>query len=368
MRILITGGGTGGHVYPGIAVARALEDAGHEVLFVGTRRGLEADLVPREGFELEFIRARGLERRLSLGQVRLAVDTFLGVGQAYRVMRRFAPAVVVGTGGYVCVPVMVAAAAVGVPRVILEQNVYPGLANRILSRSAAGVLVAFAESRRYFRPGARVVVAGSPVRREVLEADGAKAREKFGFRPDSLVVLAFGGSGGAAVLNAAVVEVVASLKEREGLGFIFVTGKKRYAEASLALKRLGAWEQARMKLVVSPYLYEMPDALACANLVIGRAGGIAIAEITARGLPSILVPSPNVVDLHQERNAAVLGSKGAALVIRETELTGRRLVDAVSALLGDRARLSAMAHRSGELGRRDATTRIAEFVASVGRR
>ncbi|MDK2784159.1 MAG: UDP-N-acetylglucosamine--N-acetylmuramyl-(pentapeptide) pyrophosphoryl-undecaprenol [Bacillota bacterium] len=369
MRVLFTGGGTGGHIYPALAVAQHLrrEDPSVKLLFVGTERGLEHELVPKEGFDLETISSAGLKRRLTPANLRMLLQNLYGFAQALRIICRFRPEVVVGTGGYVTVPVVLAAAFYRIPVLLHEQNALPGLANRWLSRFARRVAVSYEDSARFF-PKLKVFVSGNPVREAVWQRGREEGRKNLDIDPAARLVLVFGGSRGARPLTEAAVAAAPALLTQPGNMLLIVTGNADFAKIEEKVCRAGIPAPGKGKMLLRPYLYNMEDALAAADLVVTRAGATTIAEITARGIPAILVPSPYVTANHQEYNARVLVDRGAAIMIREKDLSGRRLAQAVQDLLACPEKRARMAERARALGRREAAETIAAEIKCLAGR
>ncbi len=364
MRVVVTGGGTGGHVYPALAIARALKEDNpeNEVLYLGTPRGLEADVVPRAGIPFKAIESRGLLGMGPRAVLRGVLAAGKGLGQALQILRGFRPDVVVGTGGYVSGPVVLAGYLLGVPVVLQEQNVLPGMTNRLMARVARYVLIPHEEAARHFPRRARVRVTGNPVRKEILTASRDEARSRLGLAEDELFLVVFGGSGGAESIAQAVLSALPRLARWEGLRVLFVTGKRYYQEARRRLEEAGIAEEIVGKIQIEPYVYDIEWAYAAADLVISRAGALSLAEITARGLPAIIIPSPNVANNHQEYNARVLDQAGAAVVIRDADLDGEVLLDVLKDLVADPERRRVMARRSRELGRPDALRDIVAII------
>jgi UDP-N-acetylglucosamine--N-acetylmuramyl-(pentapeptide) pyrophosphoryl-undecaprenol N-acetylglucosamine transferase len=349
MTVLIAGGGTGGHLYPGLALAEALTARGLQVVFVGTAGGIEARVVPAAGYPLHVLPGRQL-RGGGVGRAVVGLATAVGsVVRGLGLVRALRPALVVGVGGYASVAIVLAAWLRRVPTLLLEQNVLPGAANRVLGRIAARVCVGFAESASFLPPG-RAVYTGNPIRAQVLAAARAGA-ERSHARPGLLV---FGGSAGARRLNEATVEAMGLLgPAARSLDVLHQTGA-----ADLDTVRAG---YARLDLAarVVPFIEDMGAAYAAADVVVARAGAMTCAELTAVGLPAILVPYPHAADDHQRRNAEVLVAAGAAEVVPDRDLTGERLAATLRALVDDPARRTAMAARARALGRPDAAERVA---------
>lgn len=348
-RVIVAGGGTGGHLYPGIAVARAMlrRDPGLRVSFVGTARGLEHRVVPAEGFELDLIRSAGLKGK-SAGAVARGFGVLpLSAVDAWRVLMRRRPALVIGVGGYSSGPVVALAALRGTPTLLLEQNAMPGLANRLLARMVDGAAVTYEASLRWFH--GHGVVTGNPVREAFLSVP---ARQPDGQRRTLLV---FGGSQGARAINQAMVAAAPQLRELPGeLAIVHQTG-----QADEASVRDG-YRQAGLPADVHAFLDDMPARMAAADLVVCRAGATTLAEITAAGRAAVLIPLPSATDDHQRRNAAALGEAGAAEVLDQDGLTPQRLAAVIAALLADDSRRAAMAAAARTLARPDAAERIAD--------
>lgn len=352
MRIVIAGGGTGGHLYPGIALAHELLQLRPDssVLFVGTQRGLEARVVPAEGFELATIHVRGMVGRGIWRAAASIARVPVALWQAGAVLRRFRPDLVIGVGGYSAGPTIVAARMMRRAIVLLEQNVLPGVTNRLVAPLADLVIAAFDESRRAFR--GRVEVLGNPVRRTVVAAGRTPL-------PAGASLLVFGGSQGAVAINRAITGALARLSEIPGLSIVHQTGRTDFAVTQ------AAYAAARVAAKVEPYLDDMGTAYANASLVVSRAGATSVAELTACGRPAVLIPYPHAAHNHQECNANALEAAGAAHVMSERQLTPDGLARVIAELFGDRARLARMAEASRRLGRPDAAERIARRCVAL---
>lgn len=356
-RVVLTGGGTGGHIYPALAIAAELAP-GSVVGYLGTARGLESRVVPAAGIPFFAVPARGVLGKSPSAMVRGVLAAASGLGRAWRILGRLRPDVVVGTGGYVTGPVGLAAAMRGIPLCILEENAHPGITNRLLARVARHIAVPWAEAAAGFPPSARnkVVVTGNPVRREVVTAQRGASRAMFSLGAASTVLLVVGGSQGAQALNEAVLSLVqGSGMWPAGAELVWVTGPRYHAGV---LARLG--DKAPPWCHVIDYLQDMPSAYAAADVVVARAGAMTVAEITARGVPAVLVPSPNVTGDHQTANARVLAERGAGVLLPEGSLDGLGAV--VRDLLSDGARRQAMAQACRALGRPDAAATVAALV------
>ena len=359
LRIAIAGGGTGGHLYPGIAVAREAVRAGGSVIFIGTRDGIETRVLPREGFELKTIRAGRFKGMGMVDKIKALILIPAGIAASMRVLREFGPKVVLGVGGYASLSAALAAKLTGVPVVVQEQNAYPGLTNRVLGRLADKVALGFAEASGFF-PAGRSVHTGNPVRAELKDAGRAGSIKAFGLKEDRTTVLVFGGSGGSHSINRAVTEALGLMGElADKIQFIHQTGEKDLARVEDAYGKSG------FTAAVLPFIYDMAAAYACADLVVCRSGALTIAELTVLGKPSVLVPYPYAANNHQEANARVLEAAGAARVALDRELTGVRMAAEISGLALDRNTLSGMAGRCFSLGRPDAAARVLDICRSV---
>jgi len=358
VRIVITGGGTGGHVFPGIAVAEALlrkaRDA--EVLFIGGVGGFEATAVPAAGYRFEAVPARGL-----LGKRILALPTALwtvwrGLLGAHRLIKAFDPDVVFATGGYVSGPVALAARLLGKPLVLHEQNSVPGITNRMLSRVAREVHLNLASARKHFPRRRHLKLSGSPLRRGILEGEAARARQELGLERDRVTVLILGGSQGARSINRAAVGAIQRLQHRGDLQFILQTGQHDFRWAQQRLRPL------KTPTAVRPFIEKMGDLYQLADLVVARAGAMTLAELSACGKASILVPYPHATHNHQEANARDLLEAGAALMILDRDLTGQLLADEIVKLIDTPRKLREMSNNALVMARPDAAEKIAEAL------
>lgn len=367
MRAILTGGGTGGHIYPALAIARGLQTSfdNTEILYVGTNRGLEADIVPKANLPFQAITVSGLERKLSLNNLKVFWQAWQGYREATQIVKSFRPDVVIGTGGYVCGPVVLAAARQGIPTLIHEQNALPGITNRLLARVAKGVAVTFEDSVQYFPQRDKVTVTGLPVRPEITRSNRQAALQAFGLEEEKLTLLVFGGSRGARRINQAMVETIQYYGNQPGIQIIHATGQSGYQEFLNEVKDRGIELDKYVNIIVKPYLYNMQEALAAADLVVSRAGAATLAELTVLGLPSILIPYPYAAENHQEFNAKALVDRGAAVMIKDAELTGATLIAQLQKIILEENRLSEMSLASKKMGRPEALDDIMECVKKI---
>jgi UDP-N-acetylglucosamine--N-acetylmuramyl-(pentapeptide) pyrophosphoryl-undecaprenol N-acetylglucosamine transferase len=350
LRVIVAGGGTGGHLYPGIAVARCFQARcpGTEVRFLGLAGGLEERLVPREGFRLHTVTVKALKGRSKLAQIGALAVLGKGTLQALAILRRVRPHLVIGTGGYVMGPAVLAATLLRLPRVILEQNLLPGIAVRTLAHFSQAIFTSFPETSTYL-PKARVEYTGTPVRQDICEIETTGATDHDG----RLHVLIFGGSQGACRINRAVLEALPYLaKHHDCLRIVHQTGTTDFEEVSQA------YQQTTLEAEASPFLYDMADRYRWTHLVICRAGASTLAELTVCGKPAILIPYPYAADDHQRLNALALQQQGAAQMILEAELTGERLYEAIHTLLRHPEQLHQQTEHSRRLGKPQAADTI----------
>lgn len=356
MKVLIAGGGTGGHLYPGIALAEEVmtRHFANQVVFVGTERGLEARVVPREGYPLEMIRAQGLKGKGFLGLLKGLFLLPMAFIESLRILRRQKPDVVVGVGGYASGPVVLAAAMLRIPTAVQEQNALPGLTNKLLGRVARVVFTAFEEATAFFPPG-KVQLVGNPIRRKLMDnfLRSHVVQQKF-------TLLVFGGSLGAHGVNQRMLDALDSLKDLQGqMSIVHQTGK-----ADLELVRKGYADKGFDAQVVE-YIEDMSDAYAKASLVVCRAGATTLAELMVAKKASILIPYPFAADNHQEVNAQALVKVGAALMFREAELTGAQLAEEIRRLKEDPEKRRQMEKKAGLLGRPEASKELADVLVDL---
>ncbi len=362
MRVVIAGGGTAGHVVPGLSIARALVAGGvdpADLVFIGSRRGIEVEAVPAAGFPLEVLPGRGLERRLALANIRNTVDIARAVVMAGRLLRRERPDVVVSLGGYAAVPAAVSAVVLRIPLVIQEQNARAGLANRLVGR--------FARTSAVMTDGVglpREVVTGNPVRSEILEraADRRRgqARESLGLPEGRRVILAFGGSLGSRRINRAVLDMVHRWRDRSDLAVHHVVGRRDWDSLQAEISTL---QGAGIHYQAVEYEQRMPEALAACDLAVCRAGGSTVAELAVIGIPAVLVPLPIAANDHQTHNARTLAAVGAAIVVPDSSLDGGVLTSQLEEMLG--SDLAAMERAARSVGRPDAAEHVARLVVEA---
>lgn len=367
-RVIISGGGTGGHIYPAITIARAIADIEPtEFLYVGSKIGLENTLIPNEGIPFVTIDVRGLERKISFRNLVTLGKTAGSLLRAEQIIHKFKPDVVIGTGGFVCGPVLLAASLSGIPTLVQEQNVIPGVTNTILSRFVKCVALGYEEAADRFKRKNILVYTGNPVRKDILTGTRDHGRALLGLDPDKFTLLVAGGSRGARSINNAMIEVHRYFRDSRDIQILHVTGDHEYDRVVGQLEGIDGKGRYGEGSHIIPYLHHMPEALAAADLAVYRAGAVGLAELTVRGLPAILIPYPYAAEDHQRYNAQALVMCGAAKMILDKMLTGRELLEEIVHLKNDPEALKRMARASKSKGRPQAAHDIAELALSIAK-
>ena len=370
MKFILTCGGTAGHINPALAVAGRLRELmpDCEILFIGAEGKMEMELVPREGYKIEPLKITNISRGHSLEAIIHNLDTLKNVAvstrEAKRIMREFKPDVVIGTGGYVCYPVLMAASELKIPTAVHESNAVPGLTTKLLAEHVDKVMVGFEESRGAYHHPEKVEVTGTPVRGEFAAYSKALAKRELGLDPDEPLVVSVWGSLGAAHMNKIMGELITMMDDSRPFRLIHSVGT-RYFEDFMATLRQCAPDFARFGADVRKYIYDMPRVMAAADLILCRAGASTLSELAYMGKPVIIVPSPNVTNNHPEKNARVLEKAGGAKVFLEGEFDAPALMDTVRGLLGDSAQLEAMSQAMLSLAVPGATDRICDIILSL---
>lgn len=350
MRLLLSGGGTGGHLFPAIAVAEECLKCSDkkDLLFVGTKAGLEAKLIPEQGWPIRYVSSGGIKGRGPFGAIAGLFKAFLGLLQSIRIIADFRPGVILGMGGYASAPAIVAGRLLGISSAIHEQNAMPGLTNRVLGHFVNRVFLTYPESGRFFST-AKTIVTGNPVRKEFFEGS-LKAKEK----NSKFTIFVFGGSRGAHRINEIVSEAMTGPLNSDKIKLIHQTGQKDLEHVTTQYKEAG------IDAEVQPFINDMPGAYIKSDLVICRAGATTIAELMAMGKPSMLIPYPYAADDHQAKNAQALVDAGAAEMILESDLNKGLLAERIKSLMADKKRVSQMGKMAAELSRKDTTRIICE--------
>ncbi len=359
MRVLFAGGGTAGHVNPAVAVANYIkeQEPESEFLFIGTRDGMESTLVPKQGYDIEYIKIHGFERSLSLFNVKVAAEVATGTLRAMQIIKRFRPDAVVGTGGYVAGPVLLAASILKVPTVVHEANAFPGVTVRSLARFVDVVALGMEDAAKFLKEGCRIEVTGNPIRPSILNIDKKTAKAKLSL-DDRRTVLIFGGSLGAEKINDIAVDWICDIAKKRRYQIIMSTGKNNhYTEVIKHFEKNNINLANYPEIKVLEYIYDMDLCLNAADLIIARSGG-SVSEMTALGKAAILIPSPYVAGNHQEYNARAVERSGGAVVICEGELTKERLGGVAEEILDSDSLLKKMSEGAASIGIRNATHKI----------
>ena len=370
MRFILTCGGTAGHINPALAVAGRLRELmpDSEFLFLGAEGMMEMNLVPREGYEIRPLRITNISRGRTLSSAVHNLNTIKNVliseHEAKGIMQEFKPDAVIGTGGYVCYPVLKAASKLHIPTAIHESNAAPGLTTRLLTKHVDSIMLGFEESVRYYPDADRVHVTGTPVRGEFSRHSTAAAKEELGIPADMPLVVSVWGSLGSGHMNQILTEMLPLMKEQRFFHLIHSVGSRDYKEISGKIADLG-FSPLTCGADVREYIYDMPRVMAAADLILCRAGASTLAELTYLGKPVLIVPSPNVTDNHQEKNARVLEKAGGARVFLEGEFDAPSLLNEVRSLLADREGLQRMSEAMRSLSVADATDRICDQILNL---
>jgi UDP-N-acetylglucosamine--N-acetylmuramyl-(pentapeptide) pyrophosphoryl-undecaprenol N-acetylglucosamine transferase len=365
IRVIFAGGGTGGHLFPAIAIAdelkRFVPDA--ELLFIGTKNKIEARVVPQKGFAFRTIWISGFHRRLRLSNFLFPLKVVVSLMQSYSIIKQFKPDVVVGTGGYVSGPIVFTASMLNIPTLIHEQNSYPGVTTRMLGNRVRQICITFEQAKNYLKRQDNVVLTGNPTRGSLENVNKADAFNYFAFNSSNQqkTLLVFGGSLGATTINNAVVHHLEKLIE-QGYRIIWQTGKEDFERVKSVCSKI-----AKEQLWVNAFIDRMDFAYAISDLVICRAGATTIAELTRLGKAAILIPYPFAAADHQTENAKAMTESSAALMVKDSEAKGR-LFDVVQSLMNDSGKLQAMSSASKQLGKPNAAEEIARRIIELGRR
>jgi UDP-N-acetylglucosamine--N-acetylmuramyl-(pentapeptide) pyrophosphoryl-undecaprenol N-acetylglucosamine transferase len=359
---MITGGGTGGHLFPGIAVAEEIKrrDEAIEVVFIGTEKGIESRVIPKEGYTIRFLRVEGVLGKSPLKKLSALWKLIGSVIASRRMFRASMPEIVIGTGGYVSVGPVVAARSMSIPTLITEQNLMPGLANRALGKIADAVAVTYHESMGFF-PRVKTRITGNPIRRGIMEGDREEALRLFSLDEGKITVFVLGGSRGARNINNAMVGALNHLLDlRDSLQFLHQTGEQDYESVRKMYRQMG------YRAMVAPFIYQMSEAYALADIVVSRAGATTLAEITAMGKASILIPYPHAAG-HQELNARKLHDLGGCRVLGDRGLSSGLLAENIREIFGSDEAREEMCRQSRALGRPDAAQKVVDMAMSLVR-
>lgn len=362
MKIIVTGGGTGGHIYPALSFVDYVKeiDPTAEFLYIGATRGLENKIVPPTGIPFKTLEIQGFKRKLSFDNVKTIQLFMKSYYAAKKIIKEFQPDVVIGTGGYVSGAVVFAAAKLKIPTIIHEQNSVPGITNKFLTKYVDKIAIAFHDASQYF-PAKKTVLVGNPRGQEVRNSQKSAILSSYDLNPAKKTVLVFGGSQGALKINQAIIDALPLFAQKE-YQLLYASGERYYKEIE---EKIGMSKDAFPNISIRPYIDQMAEVMANSDLLIGRAGATSIAEFTALGIPAILIPSPYVTNDHQTKNAQSLANAGAVKMIADHELNSQNLVEAVDSIMQDEALRSKMAKASKEQGISDASERLFRLVQEV---
>jgi len=361
MRVIIAGGGTGGHIFPGLAIAEEFKNRNErtEVIFVGTEYGIEARVIPREGYTIKFLRAEGIVGVSVLKKIRAIIKMFLSVIDSYRIIRTVRPDIVIGVGGYASGAIVFISSLMSIPTMILEQNSIPGLTNKILGKFVNAICTTYQESISFF-PKAKTFLTGNPIRIHILKGDTDSGYKLFSLDRDLFTVFIFGGSSGARSINITVIDALNYLYDlKDKIQFLHQTGISDYEKTRELYRKYG------FKGTITPFIYQMGEAYAVADLVISRAGATTLAELTALGKPALLIPYPYAAGHHQEMNARKLFEMGAARMILNSKLKGESLAQNIKELYMHETLRAEMQRNSRALGRPDAGAKAVDIAMSL---
>ena len=351
MKAIIAAAGTGGHINPALAIANKIkqEEPNSEIIFVGTDRGLENDLIPRAGYDLKRIEAYGFNRKISLDNVKKMYKTFKSIGQAKKIIQDFKPDIMIGTGGYSCLPVALAASKINVPIVLHESNAFPGVAIKMLSKKASAILVGFEDAKKRIKNAENVVVVGNPSKvKEISFTNSQKEKilKEIGLTDiEKPIVLVFGGSQGAQKINESFINII-SKKVNEKYQIIWATGPNQYEIIKTKLQNLNINIDNIPNVKILPYIYNMEEVMNCVDLVVSRSGAMTITEISIVGKPSIFIPFPYATENHQEYNAKVLEKVGAAKIILDADLDFNILNSTINEIISDKEKMCRMSENA----------------------
>ena len=369
MRAIISAAGTGGHINPGIAIANKImeKEKDSEIIFIGTNRGLENDLVPRAGYDLKTINAHGLERKLSIQNLKNLFETYKSIGEAKKIIQEFKPDVLIGTGGYICVPTVMAARKMGIPVVLHESNAFPGIAVKLFKKKANKILVGFKDAKERLDNRENVVVTGNPIKlkkQNYTEAQKTKIKKEKGLKLDKPVVLVFGGSQGAQSINRSFIEIIVN-KKNKNYQIMWAAGPEQYDKIKNKLNEVNIDIDKIENAKIVPYIYNMEEVMNTADLVVCRSGAMTITEISVVGKPAIFIPFPFATENHQEYNARVLEKVGAAKIILDKDLNSEILGNTINRMVKDKDELKQMGENASRVAMPEVENRIYEEIRSV---
>lgn len=365
MKVILCGGGTSGHVNPALNIAKTIQNRcpDAEIMFIGTKRGIESTLVPKFGYKIDFVEVSGFSRKLTLKNIKAAWHALTSVSEAKKIIKKFKPDLVIGTGGYVSWPTVKAASKLGIPTLIHEQNAFPGITTKMLSKFASKVCISFAGSEKFFDESVheKLVLTGNPVIVDGITR--AEARKKLGLSENEPYVLSYGGSMGADKINELSFELMEALTVPQKIRHTHAIGRVGLQKFTAIANEKGLLKQPN--LLIDEYIYDMPIHQAAADVIICRAGAMTLSELAIRGRASVLIPSPHVTEDHQYKNARLIADAGAAVVFRESEISPKLLVDTVSELLSNPNKRKRMEESVKNFAMPDSVERIVDEALAL---
>lgn len=366
MKIIICAAQTGGHINPGIAIANKIkqENKNADILFIGTPSGIENDLVPRAGYDLKTIEAYGIERKINLKNIQNMFKTLKGYRKAKSIIKSYSPDIVIGTGGFICGPVLLAATRLKIPTIIHESNSYPGIATKLLSGKVNTVLIAFEDTRKRLKKAKNIVLTGTPTKVKKInlrEEQKEKKLKELGLKTDLPVVLIFGGSQGAKSINNCIIDIIES-KANSNYQIIWASGQKQYDIIKQELKNKNINIEKIENGKILPYIYNMEEIMNLADIIISRSGAMTITEVAKCGKPAIFVPFPFATENHQEYNARVLKNVGAAEIILDKDLNKETLKKVLNEMLKDKNKLKLMGQNAQKIAIQNVEDKIYEEI------
>ena len=370
MRVVIAAAGTGGHINPGIAIANKIKDEEKDskITFIGTNRGLENDLVPRAGYELKTINAYGIERKITLANLKRLYNTIRSIGEAKKILEKFKPDVVLGTGGYICMPVITAAKKLNIPTLLHESNAFPGVSVKLLAKKTDTVLVGFEDAKSRIPKAKNVVVTGNPTKIKKLnlsQEEKNHIKQELGFKDlEKPIVLAFGGSQGAQSINKSLIEIIKEKKNKD-YQLMWAAGPLQYDEIKEELSNCNININNIPNVKIVPYIYNMEEVMNTIDLVVCRSGAMTITEIAIVGKPAIFIPFPYATENHQEYNAKVLANMNAAEIILDKDLNANKLNEEICKIVLDKNKLQEMSINANKVAVNDVENRIYKEIKTA---
>ena len=369
MRVIIAAAGTGGHINPGIAIANKIKsvEKDSEIIFVGTNRGLEVDLVPRAGYGLKTIEAHGIERKLTLQNFKNLYHTIKSVTEAKKLMKEFKPDVVIGTGGYICMPVILAASKMKIPTLLHESNAFPGVSVKLLSKKVDAVLLGFEDAKARLPKAKKVVVTGNPTKikkKSFSNAEKSKLIQQMGLKENKPIVLVFGGSQGAQSINSSFIDIIQNKRNTE-YQIMWAAGPAQFDVIKQKLQEVHMDIENISNVKIVPYIYNMEEVINVVDLVVSRSGAMTITEIAIAGKPAIFIPFPYATENHQEYNAKVLEKVGAAKIILDKNLNAELLHDTIMKIVSNKSELETMSQNASKVAVNNVEENIYKEVKNV---